>query len=176
LSKKSRFQPLRWGYFVPILHTQLQIQGRTPDGKAIAFPPQFALSARGPVLQVSVTVEQTVAKNLVQRGIPIPSPITGWGLIDTGASITCIDEEAAQKLQLPAVDVVTMASASQASSQRSVYPIQIEVIGFPIRLQALRAVGAALKAQDLLLLIGRDVLQMCTLFYNGISGEITLSI
>lgn len=121
-------------------------------------------------------MEQTVAKNLAQQGIQIPSPITGWALIDTGASVTCIDEEAALALQLPAVDVVTMASASHSSTQQNVYPIQIEVIGFPIRLQALRAVGAALKAQDLLLLIGRDVLQVCTLFYNGLTGEITLSI
>ena len=160
---------------MPILHTQIQGQGRTPDGKTIQIPPRSALHLRGPILQVSVTVEQTVAKNLVQQGISIPAPITGWGLIDTGASVTCIDEEAARELQLPAVDVVTMASATDPSTRRNVYPIQIEVIGFPIRLQALRAVGAELKIQDLLLLIGRDVLQVCTLFYNGFTGEITLS-
>jgi hypothetical protein len=36
--------------------------------------------------------------------------------------------------------------------------------------------GAALKEMGLLLLIGRDLLQYCTLFYNGATGQITLSI
>jgi len=39
-----------------------------------------------------------------------------------------------------------------------------------------RAVGAALKAQGIVALIGRDVLQHCTLYYNGPAGQITLSI
>ena len=36
--------------------------------------------------------------------------------------------------------------------------------------------GAALKEQGLLLLIGRDLLAHCTLFYNGPTGQITLSL
>jgi predicted aspartyl protease len=97
-------------------------------------------------------------------------------LIDTGASSTCIDEQAAQQLQLPVVNVVNVASASHSSTPQNVYPIQIEVAGLPISIEAPNAIGAALSAQGLLALIGRDVLQHCTLFYNGLTGEITLSI
>jgi predicted aspartyl protease len=88
-------------------------------------------------------------------------------LIDTGASVICIDESAAQTLTLPAIDVVTVASASHAASPQNVYPIQVDVAGLPVTISAPRVVGASLAAQGLLLLIGRDVLQqtywrMCT--------------
>lgn len=161
---------------MPILHCQIGGQAKTPDGKLVVVPGGIALWQRGPVLQVSVTVAQTVAQILAQQGKPSPAPLSGFGLIDTGASVTCVDQEAAQQLGVPVVDVVSMCSASDPATQQNVYPIQIEVVGVPIRFQAPRAIGAALKAQGLLLLIGRDVLQVCTLFYNGLTGAITLSI
>ena len=76
---------------------------------------------------------------------------------------------------LPVIDVVGIASASEAEVQRNVYPVQVEVVGFPIRLQAPRAIGAELEGQGYIALLGRDVLQLCTIFYNGPAGEITLS-
>jgi predicted aspartyl protease len=121
-------------------------------------------------------VEQHIAQQLLQQGQTLPTPEAGLALIDTGASGTCIDEAAAQRLGLPVVDVATIASASHSAIQQNVYPIQIEVIGLPITISAPRAIGAPLAAQGLLVLIGRDVLQHCTLFYNGITGSFTLSI
>lgn len=113
---------------------------------------------------------------LTQQGKPTPQPVNGWALLDTGASNTCIDEGEAQKMQLPVIGVGSMSSATHAKSPSNIYPIQIEVTGFPIRFQSPRTMGAALKEQGLLLLIGRDLLQYCTLFYNGGTGQITLSI
>lgn len=97
-------------------------------------------------------------------------------MIDTGATSTCVDDAAAQKLRLPAIDVVTIASASHSSAEQNVYPISVEVVGLPIAINAPRAIGAPLEAQGLLVLIGRDVLQHCMLVYNGISGTFSLSI
>ncbi|MBI3193330.1 MAG: retroviral-like aspartic protease family protein [Ignavibacteriae bacterium] len=113
---------------------------------------------------------------MLQQGKPLPKPVTGVALIDTGASSSCIDDDVANQLQLPVVNVVSVASASHASTPQNVYPIQIEVVGLPISIEAPNAIGAALSSLGLLALIGRDVLQHCTLFYNGITGEITLSI
>ncbi len=45
-----------------------------------------------------------------------------------------------------------------------------------VTLNAPRAMGAALASQGLLVLIGRDVLQNCNLFYNGPAGQFTLSL
>lgn len=157
---------------MPILNIQLAAQD--PSGRQI--PHLVALQQRGPVLQVSGSVEQNIAQQLLAQGIALPAPESGLALIDTGATSTCIDDAAATRLGLPAIDVVTIASASHASTQQNVHPIQIEVIGLPITISAPRAIAAPLAAQGLLVLIGRDVLQHCTLFYNGPGGSVSMSV
>jgi predicted aspartyl protease len=161
---------------VPILSLQLSAERKLPDGRIEQGPPSLALLQRGPVVQVTVTVEEHVAKSLLQQGKTIPTPISGLALIDSGASVTCIDQDAANILQIPVIDVVSVNSASHEATWQNVYPIQIEVTGVNIRLQAPRAIGAPLKCQGLLLLLGRDVLQFCTLFYNGTTGTFSLAI
>lgn len=161
---------------MPILHTQLRAQAKTPQGQVVEVSPSVVLQRQGPCVQVSIGLAQSIANQLLQQGKSLPKPVSGVALIDTGATSTCIDDGAAKQLQLPVVNVVNVASASHASTPQNVYPIQVEVVGLPISIEAPNAIGAALAPQGLLALIGRDVLQHCTLFYNGITGEITLSI
>lgn len=161
---------------MPILHIQYDGRGQTSDGKAVQIPPSIALLQYGPIVQIVVGLAQSFTDQLLQQGQSLPQPIAGNALIDTGASTTCIDNLAAQTLGLPAIDVVQMTSASHASIEQNIYPIQMQVVGSPIRVEVPRAIGANLAAQGLVALIGRDYLQHCTLFYNGLTGEITLSI
>ncbi len=93
---------------MPILHSQFQAEGKTPDGKIIQLPAQVGLAVRGPLVQVTVSLADQIASELIKQGKAIPAPVQGLALIDTGAGSTCIDEEAAQKLQLPVVNVVNM--------------------------------------------------------------------
>jgi hypothetical protein len=69
-----------------------------------------------------------------------------------------------------------MISASHPSTQQNVYPVEIEIVGAPIRISVPRAIGASLVPQGINALIGRDFLQHCTLFYSGFNGAITLAI
>jgi len=162
---------------VPVLSIQFSGgQAQQSDGTIVQLPPGLALIQRGPILQVSISVGQAVATQILQAGGTLPAPATGLALIDTGASMTCVDDAAAAQLNLPVIDVVNIASASHASSQANIYPIQIEVIGAPIVVAADRAAGAALAAQGLLALIGRDVLQHCMLVYNGVTGSFSIAV
>lgn len=97
-------------------------------------------------------------------------------MIDTGASVTCIDDELAQRLKLPAIDRVKMASASHNAVEMNAYPILIQFIGVPIKINVSKAMGASLTSQEIVALIGRDALRSFTLFYNRLAGEITISI
>lgn len=106
----------------------------------------------------------------------MPAPLPGLALIDTGASATSIDAAAAEQLGLSPVDVAQVASASEASTERKVYSVTIEVEGIPFSIGAPQAIGAELRTQGLLVLLGRDALQYCTLFYNGLTGQITLAL
>ncbi|MBV9305189.1 MAG: hypothetical protein JOZ45_03575 [Acidobacteriaceae bacterium] len=69
-----------------------------------------------------------------------------------------------------------MTSASHHEVEQPAYPISIEIIGTQIQFSVPKAMGAQLAAQGLGLLIGRDVLAAFTMFYNGPTGQITLSI
>lgn len=158
---------------MPILHSQITAHTKSLDGKTVEVPPAAALQLRGPILQVSVTVEQNLGKGLIAQGKALPEPKSGLALIDTGASNTCIDEQAAKELGLPVIDVANMQSASHEKHPCNIYPVQI--ITPIVTLNAPRAMGAALVSQGLLVLIGRDVLQSCALFYNGPAGQFTLT-
>lgn len=161
---------------MPILHVQYDGQSQTSDGKIVSIPPAVALQQGGPVVQIVVGLAQSFADQLLQQGRTLPSPLSGNALIDTGASTTCIDETLASSMGLPVIDVVTMASASHASTQQNVYPINMQIVGSPIRVEVSNAIGASLQSQGIIALIGRDFLQHCALHYNGFTGAITLSI
>ena len=159
---------------MPILHSQIEAHVKAPDGKIVQVPPASALQIRGPLIQVSVTVEQNFGKGLIAQGKSLPAPRSGLALVDTGASNSCIDEQVAKELGLPVIDVAIMQSASHEKHPCNIYPVQIMT---PIvTLNAPRAMGAALATQGILVLIGRDVLQSCTLFYNGPAGQFTLTL
>ncbi|MBI2823099.1 MAG: retropepsin-like domain-containing protein [Planctomycetia bacterium] len=159
-----------------IIHVQFSCKIVGPDGKPVPGPPSQALQNRGPTLQASLGLSQSFAAPLLERGEAVPAPISGFALLDTGASNTCIDDAAAKKLGLPVIDVAKLTSASHSDTPVNVYPAHIELLaGANIAFDVDRAMGAALDCQGLLVLIGRDFLQSCTLFYNGPAGQITLS-
>lgn len=161
---------------MPTLNVQYGGEQQGPDGSKMPLLPSVALLIKGPVIQVVVSVAQSIAGQLVQQGKPLPEPIAGLALIDTGATSTCIDDEVAKKLGLPVIDVAKMASATDSASDRNVYPVHIGFVGTTIEADAGRVLGATLQAQGLILLIGRDVLHSFCLFYNGVMGQITLAI
>jgi len=161
---------------MPTLHTQFIGEGIDGNGDKKAIDPRVVLTGRGPVIQVTLGIADTFAEQLIQQNLSVPEPIAGLALIDTGASVTCIDDVAAQRLNLPVIDRVYMSSASHDSTEMNVYPAKIQFAGIPIVLNALRAVGASLESQGLLVLLGRDALQNFTLFYNGLVGQITISL
>jgi predicted aspartyl protease len=117
-----------------------------------------------------------MANQWTLQGIALPAPISGHALFDTGASVTCVDDETAKQLGLPVINMVTIASASHEASKHNVYPISLEILGPNIVFDSIPAVGGPLKAQGLAALIGRDVLRLCTLHYNGLVGQFTLAI
>jgi predicted aspartyl protease len=160
---------------MPILNMQYIVERQERDGTKVTLEPKTALISRGPVLQVTLSIPKVIAQELVKQDMTVPEPIAGVALIDTGASTTCIDDAAAQKLGLPVIDVATIASASHAATKINIYPATIDLIGVPITVTTERALGANLSSQGLIALIGRDLLQNFTLYYNGVMGQITLS-
>lgn len=160
---------------MPILHIQVSAVGVGPNGQPVQIDPRQVLAMRGPVVQVSIRVPPEIAERLTAEGKPVPNPVNGFALIDSGAGSSCVDNAAAQTLGLPIVNVVPMASASHAMVEANVYPITFDILGNPpMTVNCPRATGATLANQGLVLLIGRDLLAMCHFTYNGTTGEFTL--
>jgi predicted aspartyl protease len=130
---------------------------------------------RGPVFQVTVGLADNVSQQLVQQGKSVPNPISGLALLDTGATSTCIDDATAQVLTLPVIDRQKISTPSHDSVESNVYPALISFTGTPIKVNVLRAIGVALANQGLIVLLGRDMLQYFTIYYNGPFGQITIS-
>jgi predicted aspartyl protease len=160
---------------VPIFHTQIGLEATGNDGNKYKLSPRDALLLRGPVFQVTLGLADNIAQQIILQGLAIPEPISGWALLDTGASSTCIDDAAAQRLKLPVINKVKMSSATHDAIDSNVYPALISFTGTPIKVNALSAIGANLASQDLIALLGRDLLQNFNVFYNGAVGQITLS-
>jgi predicted aspartyl protease len=123
---------------------------------------------------VSVTIEENAGKGLLARGESLPTAKAGLALIDTGASGTCIDEQAAKDLGLPVIDVAKVTTVTQEDLECYVYPVRVNIIP-GVTFNCPRTIGTALAAQGLLILVGRDVLQQCNLFYDGLVGQFTLA-
>jgi predicted aspartyl protease len=161
---------------VPIINIQY---GGVQPGQPIPHPPPnpiAELAVPGPRIPIAIALHATILQQLSLQGAPSSAIVTGQALIDTGAGITCIDIDAATQLGAPIIDYVTMTSASHSGNVQPVYPVQLQIPGTGIAINAPRAVGFPLAAsQGIIALIGRDILQYMVLVYNGVGGYISLS-
>ncbi len=112
---------------------------------------------------------------LVARGVRPPSVVNGTALVDTGASITCVNEASARRAGLAVVDQGLMTSASHSYHQVPIFAGEIEIPNFGT-IQINGAMGAQLDDQGLVALIGRDILQKVILVYSGVDGSFSLSL
>ena len=94
-------------------------------------------------------------------------------MIDIGASVTCFDIGAATRLGLPVIDQTNMISASHSENPVPIFYGKLTFAGFSF--DCLRAMGANLALQDLVALIGRDLLQHEPLFCNGSDDSVASS-
>ena len=120
-------------------------------------------------------VSDSHGQALTQRGIQVPNAVNGFALIDTGAGGTCVDQQAATKAGLPIIDKTMMRSASHTEHEVPVFAGKLVIPQF-IDINLEYALGANLGGENLIALIGRDLLQSAVLVYNGTDGTVSLSI
>jgi hypothetical protein len=146
--------------------------------------PHFTVSfTQGvPIIDLVVTVSAARRVALEAARIPIPAPLAVRGLVDTGASHTCVDFSIFQALQLQPTGSVPMHTPSTAGVPMAAdtYDVAIIIPSSPTSLPFLRAnmqVSAAdlLPSQGFHVLVGRDILADCMVTYNGAMQLLTLA-
>lgn len=132
--------------------------------------PASLLQSMGPLLEVLVTKlgvrggQQDLGKVPLQRCV---------GLIDTGASHTCVDERVLKGLGLQPVDKVA-SHTPHGVGERLVYPCTLQIPGHPA-VDLPRCLAVDLDSQGIEVLIGRDFLQQKILIYDGTRGNWTIA-
>jgi hypothetical protein len=141
------------------------------------------MQVNGPIIEVELAApaqpgpasqSQAGAASSTQQGTTGAQIIRGRALLDTGASNTFIDVNVAQQLALQATGTAQCQSASHPYSANQ-YAVAYRFVGVPNFSLIAVADSPNLSAQNLVMLMGRDILAGCILVYNGLAGTFSLS-
>lgn len=132
------------------------------------------LRRQGPVIEVFIVPPAPIVNALISKGIQYPA-FKAIALIDTGATSTCITPQIVETLNLRPFDTIEVGTPNGKTIQLG-YDIGVILPiakNMPISVQS---PCANLDGQPYQVLIGRDILSICTMFYNGHDGSFTLHI
>jgi hypothetical protein len=145
------------------------------DQAGQALPSSLLLT--GALLAVEIHVPTQLGAALTAAGKPIPASKAGWAQIDSGATLTCVHEQALIDLGIPPVGVAKVGTAN-GPSDRPTYPARLvfpetgwdsntpfPLAGVDLTGQMIQFQGG--QPQQILLLLGRDFLSQCVLIWNG---------
>lgn len=129
------------------------------------------LVERGPTLQVRVGFDPTFS----QGAVPDLPADTFPALVDTGASVSCIDSDLARDLDLPIVDRGVVAGVL-GTDEVNFHLAQIYVPELDGTFRR-RFAGVHLAAggQSHAVLLGRDFLNFFTMRYDGRTGSVAIA-
>ena len=155
---------------------------RTAQGLVQPYP--AGLRMAGPSLQVEVSVPTALANQLQAANQPIPNPVLGLGIVDTGASISAVDSTVISQLGVQPVGTANVGTAGGPQTQFT-YPAKFTFPGTGIpSIEFSTLIGSNLTGQivpgpqqgNLIVLLGRDILEHFIFVYNGPSGMFTLAL
>jgi predicted aspartyl protease len=130
------------------------------------------LKNSGPICTVILkpSLPAIQALKLKKQKVPV---YKARALIDTGASHTAVNRDIVKYLQLVPRGTVQVHTSSRTSEIRNEYDLSLK-FDTQLCIEVLRVLEANLPDQRIDCLIGRDVLQFCTLTYDGKKKEIRL--
>jgi len=93
---------------MPVFETSFGGERRSSDGVVQKIPPRTGLQTIGPILKVAISVTKEQQDALSSEGKEVPEPVPGVALIDTGASMTAVDEGVCKRLGLEPTGLVNI--------------------------------------------------------------------
>jgi hypothetical protein len=137
----------------------------------------------GPIVTVVLHLSSHRQQVLRRAKQPIPPPITGRGLIDSGASGTAVDLSVVQSLGLLPTGIANIFTPSTGAVPHTCnqYDISLGIVMSPQQVHLASATISVLEARLLMqgqgihALIGRDVLAGGLFVFNGKANTFSLA-
>jgi len=134
----------------------------------------------GPLLNLLVGVSEPRRLAMSLANQTPPPPVRICGLIDTGASGTCIDPSSITSLGLVPTGQTTVHTPTTGSNPVICNQFDVQLFFFHpngnhLRIPALPIICSDLQQQGIQALIGRDVLSQCLFVYDGASRIFSLA-
>lgn len=150
---------------------------KTPQGTQLN---PAGLFLNGPILNVVISLPKPLVELYTKEGKKIPPVKSGAALIDTGATKSCIHNRIMQDLGINPTGIITSHTANGAK-KCNVYPAHFSfpVAKFEIELASVVEVdltGQHFNGQQIIVLVGRDILMNSVFVYNGTLGIYTIGI
>jgi predicted aspartyl protease len=145
--------------------------------------PHFTLqvSTNGPIVDLIVSASEAKKAALIAANQPIPQVQAVRGLIDTGASCTCVDPAVLEALHLKPTGNTSVHTPSTGSAPQSAATFDVGLVipctnSVPFMLSTIEVIESHLfLAQGFHVLLGRDVLAHCHFTYNGLAAYFNLA-
>ena len=135
---------------------------------------ETSLQLDGPRIAIEIGVPTVLAAFLARSGLPVPPPQRGFALVDTGASITAVDEDVVASLGIQPIGQMKLSTPSQ-SRPAWLYAARLTCSTMPVPVQeVLDIVGCGLQPQGFIALLGRNFLRKVVLVYDGPGGIFSL--
>lgn len=137
------------------------------------------MSPGGPILDFLVGVSVPREDALRRHPLKIAQPVQVRGLIDTGASATCVDPDCLARLDITPTGRIPIHTPSTGSTPHTTDQYDVSLIllhpDLHLQLQVLPVISSSLGLQGIQALIGRDVLAQCLFVFDGTARIFSLA-
>jgi predicted aspartyl protease len=139
------------------------------------------LEPDGAVINIGFVVSGPRQDAMRKAGVPIPAPVVVRGLVDTGASGTCVDCTVIKKLQLVPSGTISIHTPSTGPNPKTCnqFDVGVGIVmdNNQIHLSGLviPVIESDLSALNIQALLGRDLLEQGILIYDGRRRLLTLA-
>lgn len=134
-----------------------------------------SLFAGGIELDMALAVDAVTAQSMRAGNINIPTAITAKALVDTGCTITSIDDSIVQQLGLVVRGYATTHTAAGPINCGQ-YFVSFSFPGTQLQGRTLHRVQSVnLAGQPFKVLIGRDLMASWNINYNGPAGFVSIA-
>ena len=134
----------------------------------------------GPITEVSISAPVPLISYLRDSQLPAYAVISGLAIIDTGASVSVLDENVMLGLEIPFLDTI-WTDTIHGTAETKRYNASVSFPGLQLADVPLNYVpGGNVRAStnfggDVIMLLGRDLLRRFTMTYDGPNSKVKIA-